>query len=96
MPLARRPVISLPVPPVTGSLEAVVAPAGIARSVAAITRVIDRRTAGRVQELRVEVTGDTVLLTGRCATFHIKQLAQHAAMDLVWGAPIVNTIEVVE
>jgi hypothetical protein len=35
------------------------------------------------------------VLSGRCATYYAKQQAQHAAMRLLVGEPLVNQIEVV-
>lgn len=59
-----------------------------------IARVVKRRTAGSVQNLRVEVRRDGVFLDGQCATFYTKQLAQQAAMGLADEKPLTNRIEV--
>jgi osmotically-inducible protein OsmY len=59
-----------------------------------IARVVKRRTAGSVQNLRVEVRRDGVFLDGQCDTFYTKQLAQQAAMDLADEKPLLNRIEV--
>lgn len=59
-----------------------------------IARVVKRRTAGSVQNLRVEVRRDGVFLDGQCATFYTKQLAQQAAMDLADEQQLTNRIEV--
>ena len=64
------------------------------RRIARIKRTIQRQTAGGVHQLKVEVTTDTVLLRGRCASFYCKQKAQHAAMNLLSGETLVNEIEV--
>ena len=40
-----------------------------------LEHLVRSRTGGRVSELHVEVQGTEVILTGRAATFHIKQLA---------------------
>jgi hypothetical protein len=56
--------------------------------------LLQRRLGGRVRDLRVVLRPDGLVLQGRTATYHAKQLAQHAAMDLS-GRPIVaNDIEV--
>jgi hypothetical protein len=56
--------------------------------------LIQNRLGGRVRGLRVELRGGGLLLQGRAATYHAKQLAQHAAMELA-GLPILaNDIEV--
>lgn len=59
-----------------------------------IARVVRRRTAGSVQNLRVEVRRDGVFLDGECDTFYTKQLAQQAAMDLADEKPLMNRIAV--
>jgi hypothetical protein len=64
------------------------------RRLASIKRSVRRQTSGAVQELRVEVTGDTLVLRGRCANFYCKQKAQHAAMKYLKGETLVNEIEV--
>ncbi len=64
------------------------------RRIASIKRTIRRQTAGGVHQLKVEVTTDTVLLRGRCASFYCKQKAQHAAMNHLSGETLVNEIEV--
>lgn len=62
---------------------------------ARIARVVARRTAGSVQNLRVEVRRDGVFLDGQCPSYYAKQLAQQAAMDLADEKPLTNRIEVV-
>lgn len=57
-----------------------------------IARVVTWRTAGSVQNLRVEVRRDGVFLDGECDTFYSKQLAQQAAMDLTDETPLTNRI----
>jgi osmotically-inducible protein OsmY len=64
------------------------------RRIARIKRTIRRQTAGGVYQLKIEVTSDTVLLRGRCASFYCKQKAQHAAMDHLAGETLVNEIQV--
>lgn len=63
------------------------------RLAARIARVVERRTSGRIRNLKVEVRQDGVVLEGYCATYYLKQLAQHAAMELTGGKPIVNEIQ---
>jgi hypothetical protein len=49
---------------------------------------------GRIRDLRVLVRHNGVILQGRSSTYHAKQIAQHAAMELT-GLPILaNDIEV--
>ncbi len=47
-----------------------------------LKHLVQRRLGSRVRDLRVIVRHDGVILQGRAATYHAKQLAQHAAMEL--------------
>ncbi len=59
-----------------------------------VETLVQRRVGGRVRDLRVVVRPDGVILQGRTATYHAKQVAQHAVMELA-GLPILaNDIEV--
>jgi hypothetical protein len=56
--------------------------------------VLKERLAGRVLALRVLICEEGVILQGQATTYYAKQLAQHAAMQLL-GLPIrANEIEV--
>ncbi len=56
--------------------------------------VVQRRLGGRVRDLRIVPRQNGIILQGRTSTYHAKQLAQHAAMELA-GVPILaNDIEV--
>ena len=55
---------------------------------------IQRRLGGRVRDLRVMLREDGVVLKGRSATYHAKQLAQHAAMEFAGVRILANDIEV--
>lgn len=55
---------------------------------------IRQRTGGRVRNLRVYRTADSLVLTGTSGTFYAKQLAQHAALELAPSARLVNDIVV--
>ena len=59
-----------------------------------IERLVQRRTGGKIQGLKVEVQREGIRLQGRCPTFYCKQLAQHAAMDLTPDRVLTNEIEV--
>lgn len=59
-----------------------------------LERIIRWRTAGRIRDLHVEITRETVRLDGVCSTYYLKQLAQHAAMEIAKGEQVVNAIEV--
>jgi osmotically-inducible protein OsmY len=64
------------------------------RMTASVHRAVWRETAGRVRDLSVIVGPDGVVLSGRCNSYYIKQMAQHAAMTVPGAAPLINEIEV--
>lgn len=53
-----------------------------------------RRLGHRIRNLRVIHLPDGLVLQGRAATYHAKQLAQHAAMELSDRPILANEIEV--
>jgi len=48
-----------------------------------IQTAVRRSTCGGIRQLDVQVEGELVVLHGRCGTYYCKQLAQHAAMNLI-------------
>jgi hypothetical protein len=56
--------------------------------------LMQRRLGNRVRDLHILVRADGVILKGRAATYHAKQLAQHAAMELANLPILANDIEV--
>jgi hypothetical protein len=56
--------------------------------------LLQRRLGNRVRDLCVSVRPEGVILRGRAATYHAKQLAQHAAMELTELPILANDIEV--
>lgn len=56
--------------------------------------LMQRRLGSRVRDLRVVVRPGGLILQGRAATYHAKQLAQHAAMELASVPILANDIEV--
>lgn len=77
--------------PAHASAESVVSQLEFLESLEAL---MQRRLGGRVRDLRILVRGRGIILQGRASTYHAKQLAQHAAMEL-GGLPILaNDIEV--
>jgi len=65
------------------------------RSVAEILHErVSTRTGRRVRDLAVEVAHGRVVLRGRTASFHVKQLAQHEARELLPDARLENAIVV--
>ncbi len=60
-----------------------------------IESYLERRLCGRIFGLHIVCSGDRVVLRGRSRTYHAKQLAQEAALDLTGGAlRLVNEIVV--
>ncbi len=56
---------------------------------------IERRASGRIRDLHVVCSGESIILQGRSRTYHAKQLAQQAVLDLFDGRPLLtNQIEV--
>ena len=53
-----------------------------------------RRVGGRVRNLRIIIRPDGMILQGRTSTYHAKQLAQHAAMEMADLPILANDIEV--
>jgi hypothetical protein len=52
------------------------------------------RLGNRVRNLRVQRQPGGLVLQGRTTTYHVKQLAQHAVMELVTTPILANDIEV--
>lgn len=74
------------------------APSDPYRAAAGLSEVIRsrirQRLGDRVHELCVAVEDGEVVLSGRCATFYTKQLAQHAALGVLNDEQLENRIEV--
>jgi hypothetical protein len=56
--------------------------------------LIERRLGNRIRDVRVMVRPTGLILRGRAATYHAKQLAQHAAMEKATMPILSNEIEV--
>ena len=57
---------------------------------------INRVANGRIRDLRVVYSGDSIVLQGRSRTYHAKQLAHQAVLDLTDGFPLLaNQIVVI-
>jgi hypothetical protein len=67
----------------------------IGQQEAHLAMLIQDRLGGRVRDLRIVVRPSGILLQGRAATYHAKQLAQHAAMEVAGMRILANDIEVV-
>jgi hypothetical protein len=60
----------------------------------AIRQRIESRLLGRVRDLTIRISGNTVVLEGKCATYYTKQLAQHAALGILEDEHLDNNIVV--
>jgi hypothetical protein len=58
--------------------------------------LVQQRLGTRVRDLRIVVRRQGVILEGRAPSYHAKQLAQHAAMELGELPVLANNIQVVE
>jgi hypothetical protein len=56
--------------------------------------LMQRRLGNRIRNLRILVRPMGLILQGRAQTYHAKQLAQHAAMELATLPILANDIEV--
>ena len=56
--------------------------------------LMSRRLGNRIRDLRVRIHPGGMVLQGRTATYHAKQLAQHAAMELAELPILANDIQV--
>jgi hypothetical protein len=56
--------------------------------------LLTRRLGSRVRDLRVVLLPDGLILQGRTATYHAKQIAQHTAMEFADMPILANEIEV--
>ena len=51
---------------------------------------IERLANGRIRDLHVVCSEDSIILQGRSRTYHAKQLAQQAVLDLTDGHPLLT------
>ncbi len=51
---------------------------------------IERRASGRIRDLHVVCSGESIILQGRSRTYHAKQLAQQAVLDLTGGSSLLT------
>ena len=59
-----------------------------------LENLLQSRLGGRIRDLRVQLLGTGLVLRGRATTYHAKQLAQHAAMELSEHPILANEIDV--
>jgi hypothetical protein len=57
---------------------------------ARIEGYIETRASGRIRDLHVVCSDDSIILQGRSRTYHAKQLAQQAVLDLTDGFPLLT------
>jgi hypothetical protein len=62
--------------------------------VARIERIVRCRTGGRIRDLHVDVSEESVIISGVATTYYAKQLVTHAALDEIPGRALTNAIEV--
>ena len=60
----------------------------------AIALRVAAQTGRRVKNLTVEVSDGGIVLRGHTSTYHVKQLAQHAAREALPNTSLVNAIVV--
>lgn len=60
----------------------------------ALTERVHNRTGRRVSGLTVELAGGAVVLRGVARSYHVKQLAQHGAREVLPDAKLLNAIVV--
>jgi hypothetical protein len=56
---------------------------------------IEQRASGRIRDLHVVCSDDGIILQGRSRTYHAKQLAQQAVLDLTDGQTLLTNLIVV-
>jgi hypothetical protein len=56
--------------------------------------LVQRRLGSRVRDFRILPRPDGVIIQGRAATYHAKQIAQHAVMEITNQHIVANDIEV--
>jgi hypothetical protein len=66
----------------------------VSREEERLESLMQRRLGNQVRHLRILVRPLGVILQGRAQTYHAKQLAQHAAMELADLPILANDIEV--
>jgi hypothetical protein len=70
------------------------APVSLAEGLTELTVHLRSRLAGRVRDLGLDLRGQGLVLRGWAATYHAKQLAQHALMRLATLPIVANEIAV--
>jgi hypothetical protein len=53
---------------------------------------LESQLPGRIRQLRVDASDDSVVIRGICCSFYTKQLAQHLAMEVLTEEQLVNEL----
>jgi hypothetical protein len=61
-----------------------------------IEAIVMRRLGNRVRDFRLLIVDDGIVLVGQAASYHAKQLAQHAVMKATSAPILANDIAVAE
>ena len=59
-----------------------------------VERMVRSRTGGSIRNLKVEVAGGEIIISGITTTYYNKQLATHAALSALDDANLTNDIRV--
>jgi hypothetical protein len=71
-----------------------VSTAGLPLEVDHLEHQVQAQLSGRVRRLRLLLVDDRIVLRGLARTYHAKQLAQHAVMQMTEVPILANEIEV--
>jgi len=90
------PLHDAPAPPRTPRREA----GGVARPngeelAGRLEGYIERKACGRIRDLKVVCRDDLIILEGRARTYHAKQIAQEAVLDVTEGQTALANLIVV-
>lgn len=66
----------------------------IPQSDAELETLVQRRLGSRIRDFHILVRPNGLILQGRSPTYHAKQLAQHATMEVAQQPILANDIEV--
>lgn len=61
---------------------------------AQIERIVRSRAGSQIEQLHVEVEGDTIVLSGVARSYYAKQLATHATLNELPDCEVCNSIDV--
>lgn len=70
-------------------------PIQTAEQMQALERILHDRTCGRIRHLRVESTGDSIVVSGHAPTYYLKQLVTQILLEDSGVRILENEIDVV-